>query len=176
MSLPPLALYLHFPWCVQKCPYCDFNSHQLRDALPEQRYIDALAEDLAAQAPLVGSREIVSIFMGGGTPSLFPPSALSRLLGTVRDLLRVAPDAELTMEANPATVERGRFAMIRRANVPRSGDGVCPPDGAVRGCRPGAVVRQVDGGLGEERTGGMRATKFPPGSAKCQSTQIDVHG
>jgi putative oxygen-independent coproporphyrinogen III oxidase len=119
MTLPPLSLYLHFPWCVQKCPYCDFNSHELRDALPEQRYIDALVEDLAAQASLVEGREIVSLFMGGGTPSLFAPSALHRLLRRVRDALRVAPDAEVTMEANPATVERGRFAEYHAVGINR---------------------------------------------------------
>jgi putative oxygen-independent coproporphyrinogen III oxidase len=118
-TLPDLSLYLHFPWCVQKCPYCDFNSHQLRDALPEQRYIDALAADLAAQAPLVAGRNIVSIFMGGGTPSLFPPAALSRLLDIVRSQLRLAPDAEITMEANPATVERGRFAEYAAIGINR---------------------------------------------------------
>jgi putative oxygen-independent coproporphyrinogen III oxidase len=118
-SLPPLSLYLHFPWCVQKCPYCDFNSHQLRDELPERRYIDALAEDFAAQSPLAAGREISSIFMGGGTPSLFPPSALSRLLATVRKTLRVASDAEITLEANPATVERGRFAEYHAVGINR---------------------------------------------------------
>jgi putative oxygen-independent coproporphyrinogen III oxidase len=119
MTLPPLSLYLHFPWCVQKCPYCDFNSHQLRDELPEQRYIDALLADLAAQSPRVEGREIVSIFMGGGTPSLFSPAALSRLLEKVRKSLRVARDAEVTMEANPATVERGRFAEYHAAGINR---------------------------------------------------------
>ncbi|MEO8313407.1 MAG: radical SAM family heme chaperone HemW [Pseudomonadota bacterium] len=119
MKLPPLSLYLHFPWCVQKCPYCDFNSHQLRDELPEQRYIDALTSDLAAQASLVGGREIVSIFMGGGTPSLFSPSALAGLLAEVQKQLHVAPDAEVTMEANPATVERGRFAEYHAVGINR---------------------------------------------------------
>ncbi len=119
MTLPPLALYLHFPWCVQKCPYCDFNSHQLRDALPEQRYIDTLIADLAMQAPLVAGREIVSLFMGGGTPSLFPPAALDVLLNSVRQQLRLAPDAEVTMEANPATVERGRFAEYHAIGINR---------------------------------------------------------
>lgn len=118
-SLPPLALYLHFPWCVQKCPYCDFNSHQLRDALPEQRYNDALASDLACQSPLVDGREISSIFMGGGTPSLFSPEALAGLLAQVRRHLQLAPDAEITMEANPATVERGRFAEYHAAGINR---------------------------------------------------------
>ncbi|MEO6080791.1 MAG: radical SAM family heme chaperone HemW [Steroidobacteraceae bacterium] len=117
--VPPLSLYLHFPWCVQKCPYCDFNSHQLRDELPEQRYIDALAADLAVQAPLVDGREVVSIFLGGGTPSLFSPAAVSGLLTTVRQQLRIANDAEVTMEANPATVERGRFAEYLAAGINR---------------------------------------------------------
>jgi putative oxygen-independent coproporphyrinogen III oxidase len=119
VTLPPLALYLHFPWCVQKCPYCDFNSHQLRDALPEQPYIDALLADLAMQAPLVAGREIVSIFMGGGTPSLFPPAVLDVLLTSVRRQLRLAPGAEVTMEANPATVERGRFAEYHAIGINR---------------------------------------------------------
>jgi putative oxygen-independent coproporphyrinogen III oxidase len=119
MTLPPLSLYLHFPWCVQKCPYCDFNSHQLRDELPEQRYIEALVADLGAQSPRVEGREIVSIFMGGGTPSLFSPAALSGLLEKVRKSLRVARDAEVTMEANPATVERGRFAEYHAAGINR---------------------------------------------------------
>jgi putative oxygen-independent coproporphyrinogen III oxidase len=119
MTQPPLSLYLHFPWCVSKCPYCDFNSHERKGELPEQRYIDALTADLAAQAPLVGEREIVSIFMGGGTPSLFSPAALSGLLATVRKHLRMAPDVEVTMEANPATVERGRFAEYHAAGINR---------------------------------------------------------
>lgn len=119
MTLPPLSLYLHFPWCVSKCPYCDFNSHERKGDLPEQRYIDALTADLAAQAPLAADREIVSIFMGGGTPSLFSPAALAGLLATVRKHLRVAPDAEVTMEANPATVERGRFAEYHAAGINR---------------------------------------------------------
>jgi putative oxygen-independent coproporphyrinogen III oxidase len=119
VKLPPISLYLHFPWCVQKCPYCDFNSHQLRDELPEQRYIDALTADLHVQAALVGEREIVSIFMGGGTPSLFSPAALSGLLAEVRSQLRVAPDVEVTMEANPATVERGLFAEYHAAGINR---------------------------------------------------------
>ena len=118
-GLPDLALYIHFPWCVQKCPYCDFNSHQLRGALPERQYIDALAADLRCQAPRVADREIVSIFMGGGTPSLFPPAALAGLLAAVRQHLRVAPDAEITMEANPATVERGRFGEYHAAGINR---------------------------------------------------------
>ena len=118
-GLPPLALYLHFPWCVQKCPYCDFNSHALRDALPEARYLQALVADVATQAPRVAGRQIHSIFMGGGTPSLFAPAALAGLLATLRQHLHIAADAEVTMEANPATVERGRFAEYRSAGINR---------------------------------------------------------
>jgi putative oxygen-independent coproporphyrinogen III oxidase len=118
-GLPPLALYLHFPWCVQKCPYCDFNSHALRDELPEARYLGALIADVAVQAPRVAGRQIHSIFMGGGTPSLFAPAALAGLLTTLRQHLHIAADAEVTMEANPATVERGRFAEYRSAGINR---------------------------------------------------------
>jgi oxygen-independent coproporphyrinogen-3 oxidase len=119
MNPPPLSLYLHFPWCVRKCPYCDFNSHTLRETLPEERYIDTLLADLAAQAPRVAGREAVSLFLGGGTPSLFMPSALGRLFEGVRKTIAVAPDAEVTLEANPATVERGRFAEYRSIGINR---------------------------------------------------------
>jgi putative oxygen-independent coproporphyrinogen III oxidase len=118
-QLPPLALYLHFPWCVRKCPYCDFNSHTLRDALPESQYIAALLSDIEAQAGRVDGREVLSIFLGGGTPSLFSPAALGQLFEGVRRHLRIAPDAEITLEANPATVERGRFAEYRAVGITR---------------------------------------------------------
>lgn len=118
-ELPPLALYLHFPWCVSKCPYCDFNSHALRDALPEQAYVDALLADIAAQAPRVAGRQVHTIFLGGGTPSLFSPRALSRLFEALRRLLSIAPDAEVTLEANPATVERGTFREYRAVGINR---------------------------------------------------------
>lgn len=116
---PPLALYLHFPWCVSKCPYCDFNSHALREALPEERYVEALLADLAAQAPLVAGRQVESLFLGGGTPSLFTPAALDKLFQGVRRSVAVAEDAEITLEANPATVERGRFAEYRAVGINR---------------------------------------------------------
>jgi putative oxygen-independent coproporphyrinogen III oxidase len=118
-DLPPLALYLHFPWCVRKCPYCDFNSHTLRETLPEQRYVEALLADLATQAPRAAGRRVHSIFLGGGTPSLFAPDALGRLFAGIADLLSVAADVEVTLEANPATVERGRFAEYRAAGINR---------------------------------------------------------
>lgn len=114
-----LALYLHFPWCVSKCPYCDFNSHTLKEALPEQRYIEALLADAAVQAPLVAGRSVSTLFLGGGTPSLFPPDALGRLFEGLRAHLSIDPDAEITLEANPATVERGRFAEYRAAGINR---------------------------------------------------------
>jgi oxygen-independent coproporphyrinogen-3 oxidase len=129
MKLPPLSLYLHFPWCVSKCPYCDFNSHALRDALPESRYIDALRMDLAAQAPRVSGRAIQSVFLGGGTPSLFSPAALGGLLEHLRQQFVFAADAEITMEANPATVERGRFAEYHAVGINRISLGAQSFDG-----------------------------------------------
>jgi len=119
MILPPLSLYVHFPWCVAKCPYCDFNSHALREELPESQYIDALERDLAFQSELAGSRPILSVFLGGGTPSLFSADAIARVLGAAHRHLNIAADAEVTLEANPGTVERGRFAEYRCAGVNR---------------------------------------------------------
>ena len=116
---PPLALYAHFPWCVQKCPYCDFNSYTLRETLPEQRYIEVLLADLDAQAPQVAGRPLVSIFLGGGTPSLFSPGAIARVIEHARGALGFMPDIEITLEANPGTIERGRFAEYRAAGVTR---------------------------------------------------------
>jgi oxygen-independent coproporphyrinogen-3 oxidase len=119
MKAPPLALYAHFPWCVQKCPYCDFNSHTLREELPEQRYLDTLKRDLEAQAADVEGRALSSIFLGGGTPSLFSPAAIGALIEDARARLGFEPDIEITLEANPGTIERGRFAEYRTAGVTR---------------------------------------------------------
>jgi putative oxygen-independent coproporphyrinogen III oxidase len=119
MKTPPLSLYAHFPWCVQKCPYCDFNSHTLRDELPEQRYIETLLSDLESQLPDVESRQLTSIFLGGGTPSLFSPAAIGRLIDFARAKLGFVPDMEITLEANPGTIERGKFAEYRAAGVTR---------------------------------------------------------
>jgi oxygen-independent coproporphyrinogen-3 oxidase len=116
---PPLALYLHFPWCVSKCPYCDFNSHALKGELDETRYVDTLLADLASQQSLAAGRPIVSVFMGGGTPSLFRPAAIGRLLEGARSLYTFAPATEVTLEANPGTIERHRFADYRAAGVNR---------------------------------------------------------
>ena len=116
---PPLALYLHFPWCVRKCPYCDFNSHALKAELPQESYLEALLADLDAQPALIGDRPIVSLFLGGGTPSLFSPDAIGRLLEAIGKRLRIAGDAEITLEANPGTIERGRFGEYRAAGINR---------------------------------------------------------
>src|SRR4029077_6799606 len=116
---PPLALYVHFPWCVRKCPYCDFNSYTLHGELPQQAYVTRLARDLEAQAPQVAGREVGSVFFGGGTPSLFPPQAIARVLEAARGQLTLAPDAEVTLEANPGAIERGAFREYRAAGVTR---------------------------------------------------------
>jgi len=118
-QLPPLALYVHFPWCVRKCPYCDFNSHSLHGALPETDYVDALLDDVALQAHAAQGRALQSIFLGGGTPSLFAPAALARLLSGVHQRFEFAADLEVTLEANPGTIERGRFADYRAAGISR---------------------------------------------------------
>jgi putative oxygen-independent coproporphyrinogen III oxidase len=119
VSLPPLSLYVHFPWCVRKCPYCDFNSHTLHGELPQDQYVEALLRDLMLQAQLVQGRVLQSIFLGGGTPSLFSPMALSRLLQGVRAQCTLAADIEVTLEANPGTIERGRFGDYRAAGITR---------------------------------------------------------
>ncbi|CAB5685576.1 Oxygen-independent coproporphyrinogen-III oxidase [Delftia tsuruhatensis] len=126
-SLPPLSLYVHLPWCLRKCPYCDFNSHEHgRDgpALPEQRYVDAVVADLESALPLIWGRTVHSIFIGGGTPSLFSPEAIDRLLAAIRARLRMEADCEITMEANPGTFETDRFRAFRAAGVTRLSIGV----------------------------------------------------
>ncbi|MBI2381239.1 MAG: oxygen-independent coproporphyrinogen III oxidase-like protein [Gammaproteobacteria bacterium] len=120
----PLALYAHIPWCVRKCPYCDFNSHEKSGALPEDAYVDALIADLEQDLPRVWGRRVTSVFIGGGTPSLFSPEAIDRLLAAVRARLICQPDMEITLEANPGTVEAGRFAEFRAAGVNRLSIGV----------------------------------------------------
>lgn len=126
-TLPPLALYVHLPWCLRKCPYCDFNSHELRGAapgLPEQRYVQALIADLDTALPLIWGRRISSIFIGGGTPSLFSPEAIDALLAQVRARVMLVSDAEITLEANPGTFERDRFAAYAQAGINRFSIGV----------------------------------------------------
>ena len=123
-ALPPLSLYVHLPWCARKCPYCDFNSHEARGEVPEAAYVDALLSDLAMEMPLVWGRTLSSVFVGGGTPSLFSADALDRLLSGVRALTGLAPDVEVTLEANPGAVERGRFADYRAIGINRLSIGV----------------------------------------------------
>ncbi|MBI3545190.1 MAG: oxygen-independent coproporphyrinogen III oxidase-like protein [Gammaproteobacteria bacterium] len=123
-SLPPLSLYVHIPWCVRKCPYCDFNSHEARAAIPEQEYIDALLRDLEQDLPRVWGRTIQSIFIGGGTPSLFAPEAIDRLLSGLRARLLLSQDVEITLEANPGTVELERFKGFRQAGINRLSIGI----------------------------------------------------
>jgi oxygen-independent coproporphyrinogen-3 oxidase len=122
--LPPLGLYVHLPWCIRKCPYCDFNSYEKRDALPEQDYVDALLRDLDAELPLVAGRALSSIFIGGGTPSLFSGAAIAALLDGVRARVAMASAVEITLEANPGAAETARFAEFRRAGVNRLSVGV----------------------------------------------------
>src|SRR6266446_7064315 len=117
--LPPLALYVHIPWCVRKCPYCDFNSHERAGALPEREYIEKLFLDLETALPSMWGRRVLSVFLGGGTPSLFSPESIETLLSGVRARLQLEPAAEITLEANPGTVEAARFAGFRQAGVNR---------------------------------------------------------
>jgi oxygen-independent coproporphyrinogen-3 oxidase len=123
-ALPPLALYVHIPWCVRKCPYCDFNSHERSGALPEAAYVEKLILDLENLLPSVWGRRLVSVFIGGGTPSLFSPASIDALLSAIRARLTLEPGAEVTLEANPGTVEAARFRGFRDAGVSRISVGV----------------------------------------------------
>lgn len=121
---PPLALYVHVPWCVRKCPYCDFNSHEAHGTIPEREYVDALIADLQSALPLIWGRPVVSVFFGGGTPSLLSPAAIDELITAFRALAMLSPDAEITLEANPGTVEAEKFAGFRAAGVNRLSLGI----------------------------------------------------
>jgi putative oxygen-independent coproporphyrinogen III oxidase len=123
-SLPPLSLYVHIPWCVRKCPYCDFNSHEAKETIPESAYIDALIADLERELPRVWGRSIESIFFGGGTPSLFAPEHIDRLLSEIRARLPLTPGMEITLEANPGTVEQTRFEKYRAVGINRLSIGI----------------------------------------------------
>ncbi|MGH8076713.1 MAG: radical SAM protein, partial [Lysobacter sp.] len=129
LTTPPLSLYVHMPWCVRKCPYCDFNSHEFKSgksggALPFDAYIDALLADLDLDLPLVWGRTVHTVFFGGGTPSLFPPEFIDRFLQGASARLRFAPGAEITLETNPGTAEHGRFEGYRAAGVNRLSFGI----------------------------------------------------
>ena len=123
-ALPPLALYVHIPWCLKKCPYCDFNSHERRGEIPEARYVDALLADLELALPSIWGRRVHTVFFGGGTPSLFAPESIDRILAGVRARVALAPDAEITLEANPGTFERARFTDFKAAGIDRLSVGV----------------------------------------------------
>lgn len=122
--LPPLSLYIHIPWCVRKCPYCDFNSHEARSSFPEKEYVAALVRDLEMALPQIWGRKVYTIFFGGGTPSLLSGESVAEILRNVRMLLPLALDAEITLEANPGTVEAARFAAYRDAGVNRLSMGI----------------------------------------------------
>ncbi|MGH8534589.1 MAG: coproporphyrinogen-III oxidase family protein, partial [Gammaproteobacteria bacterium] len=121
---PPLSLYVHFPWCVRKCPYCDFNSHEVRGDLPEQDYLQALLRDLDYERARVPKREVISVFIGGGTPSLLSGEALSALLDGIRGRLRLGAEAEITLESNPGTLTAERLRDYKHAGVNRLSIGV----------------------------------------------------
>lgn len=123
-SLPPLSVYVHVPWCVRKCPYCDFNSHEAPAELPENEYLDALQADLEQTLPLVWGRQVISVFIGGGTPSLLSAQALDRMLALLRSHLNLLPDAEITLEANPGASEASRFMDFAQSGVNRISLGI----------------------------------------------------
>jgi oxygen-independent coproporphyrinogen-3 oxidase len=152
---PPLALYIHFPWCVRKCPYCDFNSHAVRDGIPEQAYLAALIGDLEAALPRVWGRKVLSIFIGGGTPSLISPEGLDRLLAGIRMRLPLAGDCEITLEANPGTVEAGHFAAYRAAGVTRLSLGIQSFEDAFL-----TRIGRIHGGHEARRAAELAATHF----------------
>src|SRR5437762_669146 len=124
LEQPPLSLYVHIPWCLKKCPYCDFNSHEARDDLPEGAYVDALLADLEFALPSIWGRKVISVFIGGGTPSLFSAESISRLLSGIRARVPLYPDVEITLEANPGTFERAKFAGYYAAGVNRLSIGI----------------------------------------------------
>lgn len=149
LGSPPLSLYVHLPWCVRKCPYCDFNSHTLKGDLPEAAYVDALLADLEGDLPLVWGRTVHSIYLGGGTPSLFSASRLGKLLDGVRARLDLAPGLEVTLEANPGTIERDSFRAYRDAGINRVSLGAQSFDatalsalGRIHG--PGDIERSIE--------------------------------
>ena len=123
-ALPPLSLYIHIPWCVRKCPYCDFNSHERARRVPEARYVDALMADLETALPSIWGRKVATIFFGGGTPSLFSAESIDRILAGVRARMPVPPGIEITLEANPGTFEAQKFADFASAGVNRLSIGI----------------------------------------------------
>ena len=152
---PPLGLYIHFPWCVRKCPYCDFNSHEAKGEIPGDDYVAALIADLESALPLVWGRRAATVFIGGGTPSLLSPAAVERLLTQIRMRLPLAPDAEITLEANPGTVEAEHFAAFREAGVTRLSLGIQSFADAQL-----AALGRIHGGAEARRAAELAATHF----------------
>ena len=160
-ALPPLSVYVHLPWCLKKCPYCDFNSHEWRGQdlqQAEQAYLDAVCADLEASLPLIWGRSVQSIFIGGGTPSLLSPAGIERLLADLRARLRLVADCEITLEANPGTFEQDRFKAFRQAGVNRLSIGVQSFDdaklkalGRVHDRQPRHLIDEAEFGEFEER-------------------------
>ncbi len=155
-ELPPLSLYVHIPWCLKKCPYCDFNSHEMRGDLPEAQYVDALIADLEGALPQVWGRRLHTIFIGGGTPSLFAPASIERLVTAIRTRIPVDAEAEITMEANPGTFEVERFRGYREAGVTRLSVGVQSFDDAKL-----AALGRVHGADEARRALGAALAIFP---------------
>ena len=152
---PPLALYVHVPWCVRKCPYCDFNSHEAAGAIPETEYVAALIADLQSALPLIWGRPLVSVFFGGGTPSLLSPAAIDELLAAFRALAILSPEAEITLEANPGTSEAGKFAGFRAAGVNRLSLGIQSFDD-----RPLAALGRIHGAAEAKRAAQLAGDHF----------------
>ncbi|MBK8891885.1 MAG: oxygen-independent coproporphyrinogen III oxidase-like protein [Dechloromonas sp.] len=152
---PPLALYVHVPWCVRKCPYCDFNSHEAAGAIPETEYVAALIADLQSALPLIWGRPLVSVFFGGGTPSLLSPAAIDELLAAFRALAMLSPEAEITLEANPGTIEAGKFAGFRAAGVNRLSLGIQSFDD-----RPLAALGRIHGAAEAKRAAQLAGDHF----------------
>jgi oxygen-independent coproporphyrinogen-3 oxidase len=163
LSLPPLSLYVHLPWCVRKCPYCDFNSHALKGELPAGEYVDALLRDLENDLPLVWGRTVQSIFFGGGTPSLFPALQIERAISGFRSLLSVAPNAEITLEANPGTTEHDSFEAYVQAGINRVSLGVQSFDDTLLG-----IIGRIHGRVEVENA--LAAIR----RAKLQNFNIDL--
>ena len=152
---PPLGLYIHLPWCVSKCPYCDFNSHKKPHQLPEKEYIEALCRDLETTLPAVWERRLQTVFIGGGTPSLFSPEQIDRLLSYLRALFNLSAETEITMEANPDSVEQAKFAEFRAAGINRLSLGVQSfNDDALR------TLQRAHNGKTAERAAGVAAEVF----------------
>ncbi|RYZ80131.1 MAG: radical SAM protein, partial [Moraxellaceae bacterium] len=124
LILPPLSLYIHIPWCIRKCPYCDFNSHQANDTIPEQEYVSALRFDLEQDAVLAQGRKLTSIFFGGGTPSMLSAAAIAHIIKDAEAIIGFEPDIEITLEANPGTFEQEKFLGFRNAGVNRLSIGI----------------------------------------------------